>query len=78
MQFAGVAREKFSDIEARLEKETGVAISTDSGTVSNHGFTLKWLYDEQAQTLDVDCLRKPWWCPDSMVTNQLTALVTGA
>jgi hypothetical protein len=51
--------------------EYGITIESDSGEASSRGFTLRWSYVASEQTLEVQCLQKPFLVPCSVVNKRI-------
>lgn len=77
MKFNGVTPAHFVAIADEVKKETGMELSGDSGTTSEHGFTVTWDYNPETQDLILQCTEKPWIVPASMVQSKITELVHG-
>lgn len=54
--------------------ENGIQIAGDSGQSSKEGFTFRWLYDPAAQTLELQCLDKPFWAPCSAINAKIQSV----
>ena len=73
--FTGITREKFEAVCAQIEAQGHVVVVGDSGHASGNGFTAQWTYSEPAQTLIIQCTDKPFYVPESLVADKITALV---
>ena len=51
--------------------QIGVELTGDSGQASQKGFTFSWNYDEEMQTLTIQCLDHPFFAPCSLVNAKL-------
>lgn len=49
----------------------GLHITTPVGTMERGGVEMRWVYDPGAQTLTVQCLKKPWIFPAEAVQSKL-------
>ncbi len=74
--FKNITREHFYAVRARIRAQADVSINGDSGTAAGNGFSASWNYDEAAQTLSIQCTNKPFFVPESLVADKITALVT--
>ena len=75
--FAGVTPEHFASIMAEVAKDTGLAVSGNSGTASKSGFIVSWSYDPEVGVLTMQVLDKPWIVPASTVQSKIQELVQG-
>ncbi len=65
---SGCAKQIFSDVspaawqrcKAAVAK-LGVAVNADNGSASGHGLTIAWDYDQNAQTLSIQCTDRPFF-----------------
>ena len=55
----------------------GITISGNSGEQTKDGFTVRWDYDPNAQTLQIQCMDSPWWAPCSTINGKIHELVDG-
>jgi hypothetical protein len=55
----------------------GITISGDSGEASKDGFTVRWDYDPNSGTLQLQCTDSPWWAPCSTINGKIHDLVDG-
>lgn len=77
LTFNNVTPDHFAAIAAEVEKETGMQVSGNSGTTSEHGFTVTWDYNPETQDLTMQCTEKPWIIPTSVVQHKITEIVQG-
>jgi hypothetical protein len=66
------------EVWERLAKKAeayGVPIRGCSGSDSAAGATFRWHYDPEAQTLEMQCLERPFFLPCSVVEHELAKLV---
>jgi hypothetical protein len=79
MIYNDITREWFTAIEADAEKQTGLAIDGDEGTVSGPtplgDVTVQWVYDSLDSSLVIGVIHKPFMLLRSEVEKKLTALV---
>jgi hypothetical protein len=74
--FTAVSRLKFKAIRARIYAQADkTEVLGDTGTAEGRGMKATWAYDEKAQTLTVQCVRKPFWMSDGFVKDKMQALV---
>jgi hypothetical protein len=53
----------------------GVESLGTSGQTSHMGVTIKWAYDESANTLSVQCTESPFLLPCSLINSKIADLV---
>jgi hypothetical protein len=59
----------FAAFAAKIKTDTGVDIEGNSGTVEHGSFTFKYDYNQSAQLLHIQCLKKPLFIPASTIIN---------
>jgi hypothetical protein len=74
--FDSVTREKFLAVRARIRAQARVETAGDSGTATQRGFTVQWIYNEPSQTLEVQCLSKPCIVSEGMVASKIRDMMT--
>ena len=74
--FQNISRPRFQNIRARIRAQAEVSVDGDTGTAQGNGFGASWAYDEATQTLTIQCTKKPFFVPESMVADKIYALVT--
>jgi hypothetical protein len=72
--FSSITRERWVRMQSKAA-QFGVDLTGDSGQASQKGFTFSWTYDEDAQTLTIQCLEHPFFAPCSLVNSKLQELV---
>jgi hypothetical protein len=53
----------------------GITISSNSGSVTEKGFTVKWNYNPAAQTCTLQCTDSPWIVPCSLINGTINDAV---
>ena len=71
MSFSGVDSSKWECARDVVERDYGIRIDSDQGEASESGFTLKWSYDANAQTLEIQCTDKPFFVSCGMVSGRI-------
>lgn len=74
VNFSNVTQAAFDCCKATAMKY-GVTIAGNSGSGSNHGFTVAWNYDSAARTLKLQCTKKPFFIGCGGVNDHLTEAV---
>jgi hypothetical protein len=72
--FSNIARERWVGMQSKAA-QIGVELTGDSGQASQKGFTFSWNYDEEMQTLTIQCLDHPFFAPCSLVNAKMQELV---
>ena len=71
LSYSGVDASSFASLKETIEREYGIRIDSDEGEAAQRGFTLKWAYEPAAQTLEIQCLEKPFIAPCSVVNDYI-------
>jgi hypothetical protein len=71
LNYSGVDSSKWDCAKEVVQSEYGMAIGSDQGEMTERGFTLKWSYDPSAQTLQIQCTKKPFVVPCGMVNSRI-------
>jgi hypothetical protein len=75
--FSNITRERWVGMQSKA-LQVGVELIWDSGQASQKGFTFNWNYDEDAQTLTIQCLDHPFFAPCALVNSKLQELVANS
>jgi hypothetical protein len=78
LRFSGVDAEKWAAAKETISGKYGMAIDSEKGEQSKSGFKLRWAYDRDAQTLEIQCLDKPFVFPCGVVNGQINSLAQQA
>ncbi|HEX4718639.1 MAG TPA: hypothetical protein VH300_08935 [Thermoleophilaceae bacterium] len=71
LSYSGVDASKWASVKETVEREYGIEIDADRGEASKRGFTLKWAYEPAEQTLQLQCLDKPFITPCKVINNYI-------
>lgn len=75
--FTGISMQRFQAIRARIRAQAEeIKVDGDQGNVSGNGYSATWNYDQATQALTIQCTNKPFFAPESLVADKITALVT--
>jgi hypothetical protein len=74
LRFSGVDASQWTQAKETISSKYGMSIESEHGQQSKSGFTLKWSYDPAAQTLEIQCLEKPFLIPCGVVNGQIGSL----
>jgi hypothetical protein len=77
LTFRGIGRDQWTAIEAKLAIRH-ILVQTDIGTVKIGPADVRWGYEEDTQTLTVQCTSKPIIAPCAAVNARLTAAIREA
>jgi hypothetical protein len=77
--FQGIDGDKWQRIVASVKENAGIELGGDTGQATEHGVTLSWNYDPQAQTLEVTLVGRAWYDPsEATIDAKLAAWINGA
>jgi hypothetical protein len=71
LSYSSVDAEKWQSVRDTIERQYGIQISSEQGQESKRGFKLRWAYDPEAGTLEIQCLDKPFITPCGVVNNYI-------
>ncbi|HEY7631398.1 MAG TPA: hypothetical protein VH817_11880 [Thermoleophilaceae bacterium] len=78
LRYSGVDAEKWAAARETISGKYGMHIESEHGEESKSGFKLRWAYDPAAQTLEIQCLAKPFVFPCGVVNHQIASLAGDA
>jgi hypothetical protein len=78
LSYSGVDASKWTSLRETIERDYGIAIDSERGEASKRGFKLKWAYEADEQTLEIQCLDKPFITPCSIVNGYINGLADKA
>jgi hypothetical protein len=73
LTYSGVDPSKWACARDTVSREYGIRIDSDHGEASKRGFTLKWTYEAGAQTLQIQCSKKPFLVPCGVINDRINA-----
>jgi hypothetical protein len=71
---SGLTAEKYQSLLAAAHAQ-GLELSGLGGATDYQGMTFTWAYDQDAQTLTIQCTDKPFFVPCSMIEQKIRALI---
>ena len=74
LTYSGVDASKWACARDMVSGEYGIRIESERGEATRRGFTLKWTYEADAQTLLIQCTSKPFLVPCGMVNDRIANL----
>jgi hypothetical protein len=74
LRYSGVDASTWAAARETISSEYGISVDSERGEGSKSGFTLTWTYDPSAQTLEIQCLEKPFIVPCGVISNRIGAL----
>ena len=74
LRFSGVDASQWAQAKETISSAYGLQIDAEEGEQSKSGFTLRWSYDPDAQTLEIQCLQKPFLVPCGVVNGRIGSL----
>jgi hypothetical protein len=83
LTYSGVDAAKWARVKDVVGRSYGVHIESDRGEASKGGFALRWNYEGSDQTLQIQCVTKPFLVPCGVVNKRIndaaqSAGITGA
>ena len=78
LSYADVDAEKWASIKEMIEGQYGMAIDSENGEASARGFTLRWAYEADEETLEIQCLDKPFITPCAVVNSYINGVAAKA
>jgi hypothetical protein len=67
--YSGVDASQWADLRDTIDRQYGIRIDSDRGEASKRGFTLKWAYEPADETLQIQCLEKPFLTPCGVINS---------
>lgn len=74
LTYSGVDESKWGCAKDSVRRQYGISIDAASGEMSQKGFTLKWGYDADRQTLRIQCTEKPFLVPCGLVNGRIDGI----
>ena len=74
LTYSDVDASKWTSLRETIGRDYGISIDSQHGEASKRGFTLKWAYEEDDQTLEIQCTGKPMMMPCGIVNNYINGL----
>ena len=75
IEFENVTPEKFASLEDKAMAAAGIAVSGDTGEATAEGVTIQWSYDRASQKLTMQCTKKPFVIPCSLIDGKISEIV---
>ena len=72
--FTGITQQRF-DCLVQKAAAAGIVISGNQGQASQDGITMRWNFDSEKQTIELQCLESPWYAPCATVNSKIHDLV---
>jgi len=69
--YADVDGSKWARVKDAVGRAYGMTIDSERGQAARRGFTLKWTYDPTAQTLQIQCSKKPFFVSCRKVNDRI-------
>jgi hypothetical protein len=73
LSYSRVDAVTWARVKETIEREYGIAIAADEGQESKRGFTLRWSYEPEQATLEIQCLEKPFITPCAVVNGYINS-----
>src|SRR4051795_4594736 len=73
LSYSGVDELQWASLKETIGREYGISIDSARGEASKRGFTLKWAYEPGEETLEIQCLQKPFITPCAVVNSYINS-----
>jgi hypothetical protein len=73
LTYTGVDASKWACAKDTVSREYGIRIDSDRGEASKRGFTLRWTYEAEERTLEIQCSSKPFLIPCGVINDRINA-----
>jgi hypothetical protein len=74
LSYSEVDDSKWESVRNLVAREYDIPIESESGEASKKGFTLSWTYDRDQRTLEIQCVKKPFFVPCGAVNDRIKGL----
>ena len=71
LSFRGITRAVFARLRRKAAKH-GIPVRHPRGEAVRNGVVIQWNYDPTAETLEVECVRTPFWIAPDTINTKLT------
>jgi hypothetical protein len=71
LTYSAVDASRWARIKDVVSRNYGVDIESDRGEASKGGFALSWTYEPSDQTLEIQCVTKPFLVPCGVVNKRI-------
>jgi hypothetical protein len=78
LSYSGVDPSKWASVKETIEGQYGIAIDSERGQAAARGFTLRWHYEPGEETLEIQCLEKPFITPCMVVNSYINGVASKA
>ena len=73
LNYQNVSQDAWDKIKAVVAEEHLSTITSDTGSATDNGFTLAWVY--VAGILTITCTDSPWWAPCDKINATIDGIV---
>lgn len=77
LTFRGITRSLFKRLRKKAA-DRGIRVISPAGEAVKDGVTIQWKYDPEAELLEVDCVRIPFWIDAARVKSKLSEEIRAA
>jgi hypothetical protein len=77
LTFRGITRAIFKRLRKKAE-QNGIPVAAPAGEAGKHGIVIEWKYDPDAELLEVECIRSPFWIDAARVNRKLSEEIRSA
>lgn len=73
IRYGAISLTQWKELQQLLKQKLGIELEPNvcQGQVKTHGFVFDWQYDEPAQALSLNCVKKPMLLPFALIKYQL-------
>ncbi|MBT9332655.1 hypothetical protein [Paracidobacterium acidisoli] len=71
LKFRGITRAIFARLQKKA-KRNGIPVPGPAGEAVKDGARIQWKYDPEAELLEVECVRAPFWIDAARVNRKLS------
>jgi hypothetical protein len=73
--YSDVDASQWACVRETVKREYGIDIQSDASEATEKGFKLRWRYEPGPQSLEVQCLDKPFIVPCGVVNGRITKAI---
>ena len=71
LTFRGITRAIFKRLKKKAV-QNGIPVGCQTGEAAKDGIVIEWKYDPDAELLEVECVRSPFWIDTARVNRKLS------
>ena len=78
LSYSGVDAVQWASVKEMIEGQYGIPIDSEQGEAAARGFKLRWAYEPDEETLEIQCLDKPFITPCAVVNGYIGSVAAKA